>query len=205
MMATGVASPSAHGQEITSTAMARLSAKEKGWPAISQMTSVTRAMPMTVGTNTPDTLSATLAMGAFVAAASDTMRMIWDRVVSAPTRVARQVKKPLLLMVAAETASPAALSTGRLSPVRALSSTAPSPLTTVPSTGTLSPGRTTKRSPGCTCWTGTVTSAPSRRMTAVFGARRIRPLRASVVLPLARASSILPTVIRVRIIAADSK
>ena len=52
-------------------------------------TVVTAAMAMTAGTNTPDTLSATLAIGAFVAAASLTMRMICDSVVSSPTRVAR--------------------------------------------------------------------------------------------------------------------
>ena len=51
----------------------------------------------------------------------------------------------------------------------------------------------------------TVCSCPFRITTAVFGARRIRPFKASVVFPLERASSILPTVINVRIIAADSK
>ncbi len=45
---------------------------------------------MTTGTNTPETRSAVLAMGALVAAASETMRMIWLRVVSSPTRVASQ-------------------------------------------------------------------------------------------------------------------
>ena len=44
-----------------------------------------------------------------------------------------------------------------------------------------------------------------RTMTAVFGASFIRPFNASVVFPFERASNILPTVIRVRIIAADSK
>ena len=42
-----------------------------------------------------------------------------DSVVSWPTRVARQVSAPFWLMVAALTVSPAALSTGMLSPVRA--------------------------------------------------------------------------------------
>ena len=51
----------------------------------------------------------------------------------------------------------------------------------------------------------TSVSTPSRRITAVFGARRMRPFRASVVRPLDRASSIFPTVIRVGIMAADSK
>ena len=108
-------------------------------------------------------------------------------------------------MAAADTWSPGALSTGMLSPVRADSFTALAPSSTTPSTGMLSPGFTTNRSPAFTCSTGTVTSWPSRSSTAVLGARRIRPFRASVVLPLDRASSILPTVIRVRIMAADSK
>ena len=46
------------------------------------------------GTNTPDTLSATFAIGAFVAAASETILMIWESVVSSPTRVASQRRKP---------------------------------------------------------------------------------------------------------------
>ena len=41
--------------------------------------------------------------------------------------------------------------------------------------------------------------------TAESGARRIRLFSASVVFPFERASSVLPTVIRVRIMAADSK
>ena len=107
--------------------------------------------------------------------------------------------------MAADTLSPGALSTGMLSPVRADSFTALLPSRTTPSTGMLSPGRTTNTSPIRTSSMGTVTSAPSRRSVAVFGASFIRDLSASVVLPLLRASSILPTVISVRIIAADSK
>ena len=101
--------------------------------------------------------------------------------------------------------SPAALSTGMLSPVSADSFTAPPPSITTPSTGMLSPGRTTNTSSFITCSMGTVVSAPSRTTTAVFGASFISPLSASVVRPLERASSSLPTVISVRIIAADSK
>ena len=44
---------------------------------------------MTAGTKIPETLSASLAIGALVAAASETILMIWERVVSSPTRVAR--------------------------------------------------------------------------------------------------------------------
>ena len=162
-------------------------------------------MEMTAGTKKPETVSAILAMGALVAAASLTIRMIWASVVSSPTRVASHFRKPDWLVVAALTLSPAALSTGMLSPVRALSFTALEPSSTRPSTGMFSPGRTTKRSPFFTCAMGTVTSAPSRSRVAVWGASFIRLLSASVVLPLERASSILPTVIRVRIMAADSK
>ena len=108
-------------------------------------------------------------------------------------------------MVAADTVSPGALSTGMLSPVSAASLTALWPSFTMPSTGMLSPGFTANRSPFLTCSTLTSTSAPSRSSTAVLGARRIRLLRASVVFPLERASNSLPTVMRVRIMAADSK
>lgn len=73
MIATGVASPSAQGQLMTSTEMPRASAKPTDSPASSQAAVVTAEMPMTTGTNTPETRSAILAMGAFVAAASLTI------------------------------------------------------------------------------------------------------------------------------------
>ena len=144
-------------------------------------------------------------MGALVAAASLTIRIIWDNVVSSPTLVASQTRKPDRFRVAAETGSPFSLSTGMLSPVRAASFTALLPSVTIPSTGMLSPGLTTKQSPSLTCSMGTVTSVPSLLTTAVLGESFISPFRASVVLPLERASNIFPTVIRVRIMAADSK
>ena len=73
MIATGVARPSAQGQEITNTEIPRASEKPTSWPNRSQTAVVTTAMVMTTGTNTPETLSAILAMGAFVAAASLTI------------------------------------------------------------------------------------------------------------------------------------
>ena len=153
----------------------------------------------------PETLSAIFAIGAFVAAASLTILMICDRVVSSPTCMARHFKNPDLLTVAAETLSPAALSTGMLSPVSADSSTALSPSIITPSAGILSPGRTKNISSFCTVSIGTVFSSPSFKITALFGASFIRLFNASVVLPFERASRVLPTVISVRIIAADSK
>ena len=102
--------------------------------------------------------------GGLVAAASLTIRMICARVVSSPTRVASHRRKPDWLVVAAETLSPSALSTGMLSPVSALSFTALLPSSTMPSTGMFSPGRTTKTSPLRTSAMGTLTSVPPRRM-----------------------------------------
>ena len=158
MMATGVASPSAQGQLITRTEIPLARAKPKLSPTSIQMRIVAAAIINTAGTKMPETLSATLAMGALEAAASVTMRMIWESVVSSPTRVASQVRNPEALMVAAVTSSPGALSTGMLSPEIADSSTALSPFRTTPSTGIPSPGRTTKISPFFTRSTGTVTS-----------------------------------------------
>ena len=56
------------------------------------------AMTITTGTNTPATLSASLAMGALDPDASSTRRIIWARVVSSPTRRASKVKEPDLLV-----------------------------------------------------------------------------------------------------------
>ena len=73
---------------MTSTEMPRATANENGRPAISQPISVSTAMPITAGTKTAETLSAIRASGAYVAAASETVRIICARVVSSPTRVA---------------------------------------------------------------------------------------------------------------------
>ncbi len=141
-------------------------------------------MAMTAGTKMPETLSAVFATGALVAAASRTSRMTWERVVSCPTRSARQMSAPFWLMVAALTGDPGNLSTGMLSPVRAASLTLDTPSATVPSTGMASPGLTRNRSPTSTSLTGTVTCLPSRSTVAVWGASCIRLFRASVVRPL---------------------
>ena len=76
MIATGVASPNAHGHEMTRTDIARARIKPISLPAIAHAIAVAIAMPMTAGTNTPETLSAIFAMGALVAAESSTSLMI---------------------------------------------------------------------------------------------------------------------------------
>ena len=205
IIATGVASPSAHGQLITSTEMPLASAKPTVSPAISHAIIVMIAIVITAGTNTPDTLSAIFAIGAFVAAASDTIWIICESVVSSPTLVARHFIKPDWFTVAALTASPFCLSTGMLSPVSADSLTAVVPSIISPSTGMFSPGLTTKMSSFRTASTEISCSTPSFTTVAVFGASCIRLFKASVVLPFECASSIFPTVISAKIMAADSK
>ena len=54
IIATGVASPNAHGQEITSTEIARSSAYTKLAPASNQPIMTIIDMTMTVGTNTAE-------------------------------------------------------------------------------------------------------------------------------------------------------
>ena len=73
IMATGVASPSAHGQLMTRTDTPLASANPKLLPHAIHTIIVTTAIIITVGTNIPETLSATFAIGALPAAASLTI------------------------------------------------------------------------------------------------------------------------------------
>ena len=190
---------------MTRTAIPIDTAKLIDSPRSSQMTAAARAIVITTGTKTPLTLSASLAIGALEADASSTSRMICESVVSSPTSVASISTAPLLLTVAPMIFSPTVRSTGMLSPVIADSSKAALPCTITPSTGTLCPGLTRRRSPGRTSSTGISTNSSPRRTQAVFGARSISLAIASEVLPLERVSRYLPSVIKVRIIAEVSK
>ena len=73
IMATGVASPNAHGQEITRTEMNIDKTKGKSLPAKNHTKAEMRAILITVGTKYPATMSARRAIGAFEACASDTV------------------------------------------------------------------------------------------------------------------------------------
>ena len=148
MIATGVASPRAQGQEMTRTDIPLASAKLKScFPKTSHIIVTINAITITAGTNTPETLSAILAIGALVAAASETIFIILLSVVSSPTRSALQIKTPDSFVVAADTLSPTFLSIGIDSPVNADSFTAETPSITTPSTGIFSPGKTLNTSP----------------------------------------------------------
>ena len=163
------------------------------------------AMVITMGTKTPAILSAIFAIGALLALASSTRCMIWEKVVSSPTLEAFMRKKPVLFIVAAITWSPGIFWTGMLSPVIAASSMLVVPSSTTPSAGTLLPGFTWRISPIWIPSAGISTTPPSRSTKAVFGARSINLLMASLVFPLDRASRYFPMLIRARIITADSK
>ena len=126
--------------------------------------------------------------------------------VSAPTRSARITSEPLPFTVAPVTLSPAALATGTGSPVIMDSSTRLVPSSTVPSTGTFSPGFTRSRSPTCTVSSGTCSSVPSsRRRQARLGASFSNCWIAWLVWPIARNCRTSPSITSVTITAAASK
>ena len=164
----------------------------------------TKAKVIMIGTNTPDILSANFAIGALELWASSTSFIIWDKVVSSPTLVTFILKTPVLFRLAPTTLLSTLFSTGRLSPVNIDSSTDEYPSITTPSKGIFSPGRTNNTSPTTISSTFTTDSTPSLIMFAVFGARFISLLIASVVRPFDTASKYLPKVIKVSITAADS-
>ena len=163
--AVGVASPSAHGQAMISTATAAVKANSADSPAPSQKPSVATARPMTIGTKMPETRSARRWTGALPDWASVTSRAIWASAVSLPTFVARTTRRPPALTVAPATSSPGCFSTGTDSPVSSDWSTALVPSSTTPSVATFSPGRTTKRSPGAS--SSIATRRPSTSSTSL--------------------------------------
>ena len=173
MIESGVASPSAQGQAMISTATAFSSAcaMRGSGPTLAQTAKVRAATASTAGTNTAETRSAMRWIGARLRCASATVRTICASKVSAPTRSARITSAPSPLRVAPVTRSPDDFATGNGSPVSMDSSTWLAPSSTTPSVGTFSPGRTRSRSPTRTRSSGTSCSLPSASMRrAVFGA-----------------------------------
>ena len=201
--AVGVASPSAHGQAMISTATAAVNAKVALSPLPSQKPSVASARPITTGTNTPATRSASRCTGALPPCASVTSFAICASVVSAPTRVARTTSRPPALTVAPATESPGPTSTGTDSPVSMLTSTAELPCSTSPSVATFSPGRTTKTSPGRSSSTGTRRSVPSAfRTAASLAPSSSSAVIAAPALRFARASNQRPA--RMKVVTTDA-
>ena len=112
---------------------------------------------------------------------------------------------PLLIKAAEVTPSPSTTSTGRLSPVIAHLSTNALPFITVPSAGIYSPCFTISISPSLTSLTEICFCSPSISTVTVSGASFKSFSTSLPVFFLDFSSSHLPTVTRVRIIAADSK
>ena len=208
MIDIGVARPSAHGQAMISTATALSKAKPiaGAGPNSDQAMNVTAATATTAGTNQPETVSARRWIGARERCAAATIATICAKSVSLPTRSARITNEPVVLTVAPVTLSPGAFSTGSGSPEIIDSSTLLRPSTTLPSTGTFSPGRTRNVWPGTTESRGTSCSVPSSLTTrAVFGARSSSARIALDVAERARNSSTWPSSTSVVITAAASK
>ena len=202
--AVGVASPSAQGHAITSTATALINATSRP-RQYHPITRVMIAIPITTGTNTAETRSASCCTAALEPCACDTRRMMPASIVALPRAVTLQRNCPLPLMVAAYTDAPAVFATGMLSPVSIASLTEEVPSMTSPSTAMLSPGRTTKCIPGARALRGTSCKPCADSIQAVRGCILTSAVSAAEVRTLAKDSSHLPSRTSVTTDAAESK
>ncbi len=191
--ATGVASPSAQGQAITSSVTAGRQAWASDPVATHQPARVSRASARMTGTKTALMRSARSWAGAlepWAWATRAAMRASW---VSAPTAWISCSRADPWTTVPATRVSPTPLGTGSGSPVSMDSSTSACPATTRPSAGTAWPGSTRTRSPGRSAATGTSSTDPSpASRRAVGGARASSSFSASVAFDLARLSRYFP-------------
>lgn len=182
-----------------------LQANSKFLPSKIHIITVRIAITITAGTNIPLTLSAIFDIGALELLASSTNFIICESVVLSPTFVAFIFKYPFLLIVPETIVSPTVFSTGILSPVILDWSTDELPSIITPSTGILPPGLISRLSPTTISSNPNSTSFPSLITIAVLGAKLINLLIASLVFPFDFVSKYFPTVIKVRIVPADSK
>ena len=145
MIATGVASPSAHGQLMTSTEIPRASANPMLCPASSHTDDRHNRNGDNRRNKDAGYLVRDLGNRCFGRRRiTDHLNNLRKCCILSDSALLHSVRKPDWFKVAAETVSPFALSTGMLSPVSADSFTALFPSSTIPSTGIFSPGRTTK-------------------------------------------------------------
>ena len=134
IIAVGVASTNAQGQNTTRTVTART----MSLVTINAIIAINNA----TGTSQLAALSAIRAIGAFLFSASSTIRISFCKELSSPSFEARISIVPKRLIVPQKTLSPTVLSTGKDSPVIIDWSTEVVPSIISPSTGILSPGRT---------------------------------------------------------------
>jgi hypothetical protein len=125
MIEVGVARPIAHGQAMISTATALTRPKVSAGcgPNSNHTTKVSRARPITAGTNHRVMRSTSVWIGNLAVCACSTMRMICASTVAPPTAVARTPSVPVWLTVPPMTVPPGALCTGTGSPLIIDSST----------------------------------------------------------------------------------
>jgi len=161
-MVTGVLITSAHGQAMISSVSPRYSQPRPSGVSQNEAPASrggSRATPAASATTTGVYQRAKRSMkrwlGARLAWASSTMWMMRLRVLSAARRVTRTSSAPAPLIVPAKTSSPAALSTGTLSPVTGAWLTAELPPRMTPSIGMRSPGAIRIVSPTARSPTGT--------------------------------------------------
>ena len=131
--------------------------------------------------------------------------MICASAVSAPMRVAWNVKAPDRFSVPPITVAPGFLSTGIDSPVSIDSSTLVCPSVTLPSVGIFSPGRTTTSSETMMLSAGISTSLPSRITCATAGLRSSRRRTAAEDFFLMISSMYLPSSTKAMMTADTSK
>ncbi len=192
--ASGVASPSAHGQAITRTETPIMRDWAADVPRARCQAVEANARSRMAGTKTPTTRSATAWMRGREAWASSTARMMPASTVAAPVRVTSRMNEPCRFMVPPMTGDPGCFATGRDSPVTSDSSTSLSPSRTRPSAATRSPGTTSTRSPGRSSATGTRRTStpppgPSSIRRASRGCNAASLATASEARPLAAAST----------------
>ena len=173
--ATGVASDSAHGQVTTSTDTAIHSARD-GSICIHSSAAVAASSRMAPTNQPAARCVSSIQRGRSPDARSIRLTMAASAV-SLPTRVTRRCNALPLLTDPPISAAPAVFATGRLSPLSSASLRVAPALSSTPSAGSVSPGRTSKRSPGRSRALATVSvssSASALQRLAVSGASRAR-------------------------------
>ena len=213
IIAVGVASPNEQGQAIIRTDIKIVNTNSNGfWLTDTtlyfiknhQSKAAKIAIKITVGTNTNETLSASLAIGAFVICASSTSFAILDIRVSPSVAFTTTFNAPSLFILPLYTLSFSAFSTGILSPVIIDSSIVECPSTITPSTGIFSPGFIKTVSPFDTSPISISTISPFLMILAFLDWKFTNFFIAAEALPLLNASKYFPNITKAIIIAADS-
>ena len=161
--AIGVARIRGHGVATTRTARAAT-----GEPEIAQPSAATASV---MGRNTTAARSARRAVRGLSASARSTRRTMRAYVDTAAGRTARTSIASPTTLAPLRISSPCSRRTGRGSPVSAASSSTARGLSSVQSTGTISPARIRRASPATTCAAGTSATVSPLRRWATAGAR----------------------------------